>query len=366
MTAASLSASFVREVSAVARASRRAVLLSIVPGLFALLVLADGLVMRNEMPWSDEPRAWTMLGVFVFGIVCLAWHGVRLALPAAIVIGVGGALTVSQAFYSPSRPDVVLWVVLAATFILQRQIKRNWGADLARAGWVVAVVALVMCVGSTLGVPTPNGAWNRNVMAGVLAALLPAAITHAGGANKVTRLIGLVAMAVALLALGSRGGILGAMVALIVSGGHANNLMQRPARAIAIGSIILVLAGLLVLIRPDTAMERLFYWRAANEQWRASSMAWGVGPGNLWLTHPGVGPIDQAHNVIVTLAATTGLAGAVVIGLTLANAKLQLPRWQNWHWATLAALAAHAMVDDPFTWLPTVIIAGLVGASYAE
>lgn len=188
----------------------------IVPLLFVAFVVIDGVITRNELLWSGDPRAWLMICLFGFGLIVLILNRIRFEPAAAVIIGIVAAMVVSQSSSEPSRPDITLWVIGAGAFLWQRSLQNDWRPSLARAGMVLAIVVLVAGVGSLIGIPAPihSGAWNQNVIAGTLAVLMPSVITSRKGTS---RWVMLATMAAAIVMTGSRGGILAAMVALIVS-----------------------------------------------------------------------------------------------------------------------------------------------------
>jgi hypothetical protein len=336
-----------------------------VPMLFVAFVIVDGVVTRNELRWANEPRAWLMICLFGFGMITMALNNVKFDLVSAIIVGVIAAMIISQSSSSPSRPDITLWVIAAGAFLWQRAIQHDWRASFARAGMALALVVLIVYgVGSLSGIPalpTGGGAWNRNVIAGVLAALIPSVISRRNRGKWIV----LAAMAAAIVVTGSRGGILAAMVALVVS------IQRRPRflrlAAIATPVAVIVLAWYSFTFRSITTYERVIMIREALQQWRQTSIAYGVGPGNLWFVIHGNGYQSiqiQAHNFIVNIAAMVGIVGAFIIGAALSNIKrLTL---DNWQLATLSALVVHGMVDDPFTWLPTMLIAAIAAAGYSQ
>jgi len=357
ITANSLLLSFKREFASVGLWLLYIVARWTVPLLFVAFVIVDGVVTRNELTWANEPRAWLMICLFGFGLAVMALNRIRFEPAVAILVGVIAAMIVSQSSSDSSRPDITLWVIAAGAFLWQRSIQNDWRPSFARAGMAMAIVVLVVGVGSLCGIPAPveSGAWNQNVTAGTLAVLMPSVITSRKGRS---RWIMLAAMAAAIVVTGSRGGILAAMVALIIS--LRTRRVLRWA-AIATPVILIALAWYSFAFKPIQTYERFLFIREALAQWRQTSLAYGVGPGGLWFILPGHRVADvQAHNSIVTIAAMVGIAGAGIIGAALSNVKRVA--LDNWQLATLAALVVHGLVDDPLTWLPTVLIAAVAAA----
>lgn len=367
MTAVSIRQSLRRELGYSALWTANLIMRWFIPALFVAFIVVDGIVTRNDLTWANDPRAWMMICLFGFGLIMLVVHGIRFDLVPAIIVGVIAAMIISQFSFSPSRPDLSLWVIAGGAFLWQRAIQHDWRASMARAGLALALIVLiVICVGSLIGIQSPwyayggmGGGWNQNVIAGTLAALIPSVISR----RRNSKWIVLAAMAAAIVALGSRGGILAAMVALIVSMWGKPRFMRLT--AIAVPAILIIMIWYSFTIRPVQTNERVLYIRAALRQWQHMSVAYGVGPGNLWLSSPEFHEvIYQAHNFVVSIAAMVGIVGACVIGAALSNIKRAA--MNNWQVATLLAMVVHGMVDDPFTWLPTVLIAAIVAAGYAE
>jgi len=366
MTAVSIRQSLTRELGYSALWVANLIMRWFTPMLFVAFIVVDGIVTRNELIWANEPRAWLMICLFGFGLAMLAVHGKRFDLVSAIIIGVISAMIISQSSFSPSRPDITLWVIAAGAFLWQRAIQHDWRASMARAGLALALVVLIVIgVGSLSGIPAPwmlytdGGAWNRNVIAGTLAALIPSVISRRSNGKWIV----LAVMAAAIVATGSRGGILAAMVALIVSmWGHPRFMRLA---AIAVPGALIILLWFSINYRMVQSYERILYIQAALKQWANMSVAYGVGPGNLWLSVATFPTVQiQAHNFVVSIAAMVGIVGACIIGASLSNIKRVA--MNNWQVATLLAMVMHGLVDDPFTWLPTMLIAAIVAAGYAE
>jgi len=362
MTAVSIRQSLRRELGYSALWIANLIMRWFVPVLFVAFIITDGIVTRNELPWASEPRAWLMICLFGFGLIMMVVHGIRFDLVPAIIVGVIAAMIISQSSSSPSRPDITLWVISAGAFLWQRAIQHDWRASMARAGLAFTLVVLVVvCVGSLNGIQSPRfeGAWNPNVIAGTLAALIPSVVSRRNRGKWIV----LAAMSAVIIVTGSRGGILAALVALIVSGWEHPQFSRTAAIAVPVAMIILVWYSLAV--RSASTYERILIIREALHQWSMTSVAFGVGPGNLWLSNPKFYSIYfQAHNFIVTIAATVGIAGALIIGASLSN--IRRVAMNNWQLATLLAMVVHGMVDDPFTWLPTMLIAAIAAAGYKE
>jgi len=348
ITANALRLSFIREMRALGVGSLRLALRWTVPACMAVFVLMDGLVFRNSLSWAGPFRALESVVIFAAGLLILTWYRVRLNLVIAAVAGIVAALVAAQMFQSESLPDVTLWVFVIGALVLQCTIGRDWSEDFARAALLLSALGLVMVAGSASGIPAPSGLLNRNVFCGVLVALLPSAIER-GGAYWWRAL----APMATIVLLGSRGAILAMAAVLVFMGWRVTN------RRVAIGAAVLVALALILLV-PESNANHVLIMRSAVQQWVSSSSVFGVGPGGIWIPVPwSSSPDVQAHNSALTIAVTTGLLGACVIGFALAMARRGRLQFQPWQVGTVIALLVHGLVDDPLTWLPTLLIGAL-------
>lgn len=165
-----------------------------------------------------------------------------------------------------------------------------------------------------------------------------------------------------LLYLGSRGAWIGFGAGLLVLIWPYLGRRWRWSITLASGALLV----LLVLMRQDTAVNRMYYWGDALLAWEQSPFV-GVGLGGLYIgqfiQEPGQAYFQpHAHNQLITWLATTGLVGIVALAasvylFTVRHTQLVIARWQ---WAIFAALAAHGLVDDPLWWPGPLVLAGLL------
>jgi hypothetical protein len=202
-------------------------------------------------------------------------------------------------------------------YFLQAQ-RPNLARGLAIAGTLMSLLAVC---GVVLG--------NRNVVSAVILLTIPAALSawpdHWG-----RRWYALVAGAVGLVALGSRGAWLAAAVGLIVYSRRWWLLAVAPP-----------LAGLSVYIRPSTVAQRVHVWSLALPN--VSLLGRGFGTA-LYQTLDATQMEFHAHCVPLTVAVEAGLPG--LITLAAMGWKL-IPRLgRGWQGAALAGLLAWSLVDE--------------------
>lgn len=317
-------------------------------------VLADGLVRGNSLAWAAPWRASLLAVLIVSGLIVLRIRGHRLDIATMGIVGVIGAMLVSDSFYHIGGLGLSAMVLYAGAFAWQRIVKRDWQNDFARAGVILAALVLFVVIGWWAGQfpAVPSGAWNRNVTAGTLAVLL-ASVPTGGRFHWLV----IAVVSTAIIVTGSRGGILAGAAALIVN--HWSQV-KRFLIPLSIASPAVILA--LYLHDPSSALERPLMIRNAVEQYMATSPLFGVGPGQLLVTSPGSEtPYYHAHNAVVSFVSQVGLAGTGILGTALAVARREIGQgWQSWQLATLAAVAVHSLVDEPLTWWPTGLITALV------
>lgn len=303
--------------------------------ILTLVILIDGISSRNLQPWAAPVRACLVAALFIVGLVLL-WHAhVRLEVGTGIFVGVLAALTVAD-FYQSVSFGISTWLIYAGAYCLQRSIKRDWTRDFAHTGVVLTCMALLVVIGTFLGVPKPGLAWHRNELGGIMAALLPAATTLPGRRRWIVTAV----IAAGVLMTTSRGAALGTLAGLAV--------IVQP-WALAATPVIGV--GLALVMRQMEAGLRFSYWLQALDAWR-SSILFGAGPG-LRLPEMGI----HAHNTLLGLAAQTGVVGIAIMSATAALIRrVHLERWQL---ATLAVVMVHGLVDDPLYWLPIGIVVSL-------
>jgi hypothetical protein len=331
----------------------------VISSLFIVaFVLADGLVRGNSLAWAAPWRAGMLAVLIVSGLIVLRARGHRLDIATMGIVGVIGAMLVSDSFYHIGGLGLSAMVLYAGAFAWQRIVKRNLQNDLSRAGVILAALVLFVVIGWWAGQfpAVPSGAWNRNVIAGTLAVLMASVPT---GGRLPTAAMGIIAIAI--VATGSRGGILAGAAALIVNHWSHVKRFWIPLSIVSPAAI----AGL-YLHNPSSALERQLIIRNALEQVTTVPL-FGVGPGQLLVTSPWVEtPYYHAHNAVVSFVSQVGLAGGGILGVALGVARREIGHgWQRWQLATLAAVAVHSLVDEPLTWWPTGLIVALVLGSRA-
>jgi hypothetical protein len=331
----------------------------VISSLFIVaFVLADGLVRGNSLAWAAPWRAGLLAALIVSGLIVLGIKGHFDAATMGIV-GVLGAMLVSDAFHHIGGLGLPAMVLYAGAFAWQRVVQRDWRPGFAWAGAILSALVLLVVISGRL---PPNGAWNRNVIAGTLVALLPAAWSL--WSSHPVRKWGAVALSLAAIgATVSRGAYMGSVAAMLVLISEQVRFTRWTWAALGVSAPV-ALWGLTAL-RPVQSVERLYFIRSAVEQWWTTSPLFGVGPGQLLVTAPGKSlPDYHAHCAVVSFVSQVGLAGGGVLGAALGAARREIGHgWQRWQLATLAAVAVHSLVDEPLTWWPTGLIVALVMGS---
>lgn len=319
-------------------------------------VLADGLVRGNSLAWAAPWRAGLLAILIVSGLVVLRIRGHRLDLATTGIVGVIGAMLVSDSFYHIGGLGLPAMVLYAGAFAWQRIVKHDWRPGFAWASIILS--ALVLLVVITGQIP-PAGAWHRNVIAGTIVALLPASWSL--WENQPVRKWGAMLFSfLAVCVILSRGAYMGCLVAMLILVSERVRISRWALATLGISAPVALLG--LVALRPATSLERLYYIRSAVEQWWQTSPLFGVGPGQLLVTAPGESPPQyHAHDAVVSFVTQVGLAGGGILGAALGVARREIGHgWQRWQLATLAAVAVHSLVDEPLTWWPTGLIVALV------
>lgn len=317
----------------------------------AALVIVDGLVTRNDQAWASLPRALMVLSVIAVAVLELYRAGVRLDAPAAVIVGIVGAMVVAES-YRATLDGLALWLVYLGAFALARSVRHDWFGDVARAGALVAVFEVWLRI-----MPPPEGAWNANVIGAVLVVGLAASFGWEATPewHRLRRWGVSLAILVGIFATGSRGAMVGAFVSACV--------MFFPRALVAAPA----LAGALVVMRPYQSAVRIEYWSNGVRAW-LDNFAFGLGPGQLEfpIFENGRWIITHSHNAYISLAAQVGLIGLVVLAAFVAvTACVRLGRAAI---AALAGVAAHSIVDDPLLALPVglMLCLCLIGHSDAS
>ena len=310
-------------------------------GVLTLFVIIDGVVTRNPQPWAAPVRAGLAVALFLIGVVWLWRAGIRFSPIASVLIGILAALIVSDVAQNIGT-GISSWSIYAGVFAAQRLAKRDWRADLATMGVILGALWIAI---ELTGHLSPPGMWHKNVMGGVMAATLPAAAMLAGWRRPVYMIVICVGIVCSL----SRGAMLGGAVGLAI--------LFQPWALLA--APVLMIGLILWPGRGGWELNgRLRYFYEGIQLIRNSPW-FGVGP--RYTVPPN--PIDDVvgihvHNTLLGLVAQVGGVGVAVIAMAGALArKIKIERWQL---ATLLAVAAHSLVDDPLCWWPVGVILGLV------
>jgi hypothetical protein len=272
------------------------------------------------------------------------------------IVGVIGAMLVSDSFYHIGGLGIPAMVLYSGAFAWQRIVKHDFRPGFAWAGAILSVLVLLVAI--TRQIP-PNAAWNRNVIAGTIVAMLPAAWSL--WENQLVRKWGAVALSLAAIGVTvSRGAYMGSVAAMLILVSEQVRFTRWTWAAFCISAPAALLG--LVMLKPTQSIERFYFMRSAVEQWLKASLLFGAGPGQLIVTAPGKSlPDYHAHNAVVSFVSQVGLAGGGILGAALNVARREVGHgWQRWQLATLVAVAVHSLVDDPITWWPTGLIVALV------
>lgn len=259
--------------------------------------------------------------------------------------GLCAALTCAQAAHDPLTWGAPLAVIYASAYTWQRMMQRDWRADFAITGLICSAYVVLMEMAGR----RPDGLLNRQVVAGVLAVLLPSATTLPR--RRAWFVAG--AMMAALLVTGSRGGLLAGLIALAAS--QANFITIK--RSIIALPVLIVLIISAVFIRPIQAFNRVFIWQHSLQALMTSPV-FGVGPGGLGF-QVGREWFDHGHNSLVSIAAMCGLVGIGLIALFVASSNRRVS-FERWQWATFSALAGMSLFDDALMWLPVGLVVSIV------
>lgn len=317
---------------------------------FLAFIIMDGFVRCNTATSAAPWRGLLFMAVIVTGLVQLYRQRVQLPLPAAILAGVLLSYAISDAVHNVGGAGISTWLLYGFVWFVQSNTLRDWGGDLALAGFGLSVLILTAAV---VGPPPAagglNGPLNRNMIAGALIALFPAMV-HRWGAAVVPLAAG------AVLVGGSRGALVALAVQIaVIYWLHAliSHRWRAPAGVIASVGVV----GL-VSIRPMTFQRRFDCLREVFAVWQQSSW-FGLGP--VWTIPLSWGEFaTNAHFALPSLAADTGIVGVALIGLAVGFlARHRLPR-SDWQRATMAGILVHGLVDANLSWWPVGIVLALV------
>lgn len=315
---------------------------------FGLVIffLIDGMVRGNIAPSAATPRAGLVAGLVLVWLAWLWRSGVHVPAITALMIGVFGAMAISEAYHRPTGGGIGTWLLYAGLLWGQYVTRRDWISDFAMVGVVVATIVLVAAL--TAGYP-PGGAFNRNMVAAFLAVLAPSVWVRWKWPVAIVVL--------AIVMTGSRGAVLALCVAGLVVA------WDRLGRIRPMVLTLPAMAGGLALIRPATVGARALCMIEVIKQWWSNGALFGLGP-NFSMVLSWGEMADNAHSVPPTLLAQTGVVGMVVICLAIiCLARSQ--KFERWQLATLAAFATLSIFENVTAWWPVGIVSALsAGASW--
>lgn len=317
-------------------------------------VILDGLVRPNTAPSAAAVRALLIAALFVALAVWARRAGLRLPWPGAVLAGLLAAYSVAEVYQQCCGRGLSTWLIYAAVYGAQLVAKRDWQRDLALAA--IGLGALVL-LAAPAGRP-PGGMLNRNMIAGALVVLAPAAWAWPGRHRWLAIIIPVAALALS----GSRGAVVAGLAAALVMWQPWARL-GRAWRWMAAPSYATFIAGLVVL-RPATFARRFECAAEVMTRWMQAPV-FGLGPGfEMRLSWGELAA--NTHSAYLTPLALAGLVGgAVICGVAgaLAGGRLAGARWK---WAALAAFAVHALVEENVSWWPVGIVAALVLGSFSN
>ncbi len=338
------------------------------PKLLLVVLIAAVLAWFGSPGWSSLAPAlrWSALGwIATFVIAALASD-----LPALgpLVLGVAAPLLALGALRASVAPlALVRAMVVGATACAGVAVLQWAGHDpFVWAGWHAPVdgASVRMRVYGTLGNPNFVGA--LMAMSLPLAAAVHRETRRAVGRRVIEVSLGL--QALALVATGSRGAVLGLCAAAAI---YAFLRWSRRVR-LAVGALI-VFAGIAVISSParpldTTAAGRLHLWRVALLH-AAESPFTGLGPGAVTLHFPAwqrdaartgvrdprfAGPTDHVHNDYLEALIERGMPGLLALVLPLGFVLVRAVRCRRpasplvaGSCAAVIAGAACAVVDFP-------------------
>lgn len=337
----------------------------------ALFVVVDGLVRCNLSSSGAIGRGVLVAALVVAWIAWLWRAGVRLPMAGAALAGILAAYAISGSYHNAGGVNVYSWLIYAGAWWGQWRIQRDWARDFGLAGLALAGFVLLAYPMLSPG----SGPLNRNMIGGALAALTPAALILPAR-SRLASVVKVAAIMAAIALTGSRGTWVAASAAAVVltrpwrilKSEHLYRYVELSclisfASALAGGGLI----GLLIAIRPGTIDTRLGCATEVVSHWVLTNPLFGLGPGFSMMLTSSVNYgewASNAHNSLLTLGAMGGYVGVVVIGLSIvALAVRRKPCGSSWQWATLAAIAAHSLIEENASWWPVGLVAALVAGS---
>jgi len=316
--------------------------------LLVVFIILDGLVRPNTAPEAAAARALMIAALFVALAVWARRDGLRLPWPGAVLIGLLAAYSVAEVYQQCCGRGLSTWLIYAAVYTAQLAARRDWQRDLAIAA--IGLGALVL-LAAPAG-PPPGGMLNRNMIAGALVILAPAAWAWPGRYRWLAIVVTVSALAIS----GSRGAVVAGLAGALVLW----RPWERLGRAwpwLAAPSYAGLLAGL-VIIRPSTFMRRFECSAEVMTRWWQAPV-FGLGPGFEMQLSWGemAANTPSAWLTPLALAGALGMMVIIVVAGALAVGRLTGARWQ---WSTLAVLATHALVEENVSWWPVGVVAALV------
>ena len=330
--------------------------------IFVIFTLFDGMTRSNLAPEAANARGWlitALVGAWLFWL----WRAnVRLGPVWSALIGILAMMTISEARNSIGGVGISTWLIATAFVFSQTVAERDWRDDFSLAALIIAYGVMAAVVS---GHAPPVGMLNRNVVAGTLGALAPAAIDRWRPDARRWHWWIPAFVAGAVVATGSRGASVALAVAIVVYvwpqrliGDKATTL------ALAVTTVPVVAIALLALIsiRPATFALRIACAEQVLTHWIKTSPIFGLGPGGIYLLLQHGENAINAHSALPTILAIGGFVGISVILAAIAatSDKVTVTVNRRWQLSSLAFIATHSIVDEVTSWWPVVIILAIV------
>src|SRR5512137_1434103 len=91
----------------------------VIAALFVIFVLVDGVVRGSMAEWGGPGRAWLVAALVATWIVWLWRSLVKLEWPAAALIGVMAAFTISEAYHNLGGVGWSAWMIVSGMYWAQ-------------------------------------------------------------------------------------------------------------------------------------------------------------------------------------------------------------------------------------------------------
>lgn len=234
---------------------------------------------------------------------------------------------------SLAATQLLVWMGYMAVYCVVSSVPAQWvRRALSFLGWSVALLCLVEFA-TTPGVRA--GLWfqnNPNQTAGIMAVLVPLLSPSVSW---------LVVGGAALYVTGSRGALIGVIVALVM----ATRRVSQAVTFVAIVALVLALA----LVRLGTLENRFYTW---VEAWHffLDRSAFGWGPGCYMIVAENEPLHPHADNWPLTIAAEMGLVGLAAWGWLVVEVAQLAMRSGDRARLGLVAFAVHNLVDCTLWW----------------